>query len=88
MLVMTVQEGDILRFGSEIQVFVKRNQGGKLSLAIAAPRQLDIKRLPAAAEEPVMPEVVHTVLPPRIQRRLESNSAGTVRVREPRRSRG
>lgn len=88
MLVMTVQEGDILKFGPDIQVFVKRSQGGKLSLAIAAPRQLEVKRLPGMVEEPVMPEVVHTVLAPRVQRRLEANSAGAVKLRGPRRSRG
>ena len=58
MLVLHLQEGEILKIGNDIEIFVKTCQRGKVSLAIDAPRAVPIERV---AEEPYRPEDVEVV---------------------------
>ena len=66
MLVITHQEGDLLKIGDDIRVLVRRARGGWVRLAIDAPRSVKLERVaaePAAAttEEPAV-EVTHTAV--------------------------
>jgi carbon storage regulator CsrA len=52
MLVITHQEGDVLKIGEDIRVLVRRARGGWVRLAIDAPRSVKLERIaaePAAA---------------------------------------
>ena len=63
MLVLTLPEGEIVQIGSDVRIFVSKVQGGRVTVAFDAPRNVEIQRLsprePAAeAHGGGAPEVV------------------------------
>ena len=45
MLVLTLPEGEIVQIGPEVRIFVSKIQGGRVTIAFDAPRNVDIQRL-------------------------------------------
>ena len=45
-LVLTQREGEILQIGDDVQVHIKRIKGNWVRLAIDAPREVALKRIP------------------------------------------
>lgn len=46
LLVLTQREGEILQIGDDVQVHIKRIKGNWVRLAIDAPREVALKRIP------------------------------------------
>ena len=46
LLVLTQREGEILQIGDDVQVHIKRIKGNWVRLAIDAPREVTLKRIP------------------------------------------
>jgi sRNA-binding carbon storage regulator CsrA len=63
MLVLDLPESDIIQLGPDIRILVRRVHGGRVSLAIDAPRHIQNQRIPMTQEAPLesqsdMPQVV------------------------------
>lgn len=61
MLILSRQDGDRICIGSEIEIFIRRIKGNRVSLGIKAPREIEVDReevrerkLRAAMAESVM----------------------------------
>ncbi len=50
MYVTNMQEGDVLRIGDDILIYVRRLKGSCVRLAVVAPREMKFERLAEAAE--------------------------------------
>lgn len=50
-LVISLKIGQKLRIGNDIEILISDFEGGRADLAIAAPKELAIKRLPTHAEK-------------------------------------
>ena len=46
MLVLTQKEGEILQIGDDIKIYIKRVKGNWVRLAIDAPREISLLRIP------------------------------------------
>ena len=46
MLVLTQKEGEILQIGDDIKIYIKRVKGNWVRLAIDAPREVALLRIP------------------------------------------
>jgi len=46
MLVLTQKEGEILQIGDDIKIYIKRVKGNWVRLAIDAPREIPLLRIP------------------------------------------
>jgi len=57
MLVLTQKEGEILQIGDDIKIYIKRVKGNWVRLAIDAPREVTLLRIPVekAAEQAPRP---------------------------------
>ncbi len=49
MLVVTQKDGDVIEIGDDIRVMVSITRKGVVRLAIDAPREIEIRRIPAPA---------------------------------------
>ena len=47
MLVLTQKEGEILQVGDDVRIYIKRIKGNWVRLCIDAPRNIELKRIPA-----------------------------------------
>jgi sRNA-binding carbon storage regulator CsrA len=47
MLVLTQKEGEILQVGKDVRIFIKRIKGNWVRLCIDAPKEVELKRIPA-----------------------------------------
>jgi len=47
MLVLTQKEGEILQVGDDVRIYIKRIRGNWVRLCIDAPREIELKRIPA-----------------------------------------
>lgn len=47
MLVLTQKEGEILQVGDDVRIYIKRIKGNWVRLCIDAPREVELKRIPA-----------------------------------------
>ncbi|MCB9758754.1 MAG: carbon storage regulator [Alphaproteobacteria bacterium] len=47
MLVLTQKEGEILQVGEDVRIYIKRIKGNWVRLCIDAPREIELKRIPA-----------------------------------------
>lgn len=47
MLVLTQKEGEILQVGDNVRIYIKRIKGNWVRLCIDAPRDVELKRIPA-----------------------------------------
>ena len=47
MLVLTQKEGEILQVGDDVRIYIKRIKGNWVRLCIDAPRDVELKRIPA-----------------------------------------
>ena len=47
MLVLTQKEGEILQVGDDVRIYIKRIKGNWVRLCIDAPKQVELKRIPA-----------------------------------------
>jgi carbon storage regulator CsrA len=52
MLVLTLPEGEIVQIGPEVRILVSKVQGGRVTIAFDAPRNVEIQRL--SPREPVV----------------------------------
>ncbi len=50
MLVLTQKEGEILQIGDDIKIYIKRVKGNWVRLAIDAPREVPLLRIPVEKE--------------------------------------
>lgn len=76
MLVLTQKEGEILQVGDDVRIYIKRIKGNWVRLCIDAPKQVELKRIPApklgardemSEEEPMAtpePRVLRTEIRP------------------------
>ncbi len=55
MLVLTQKEGEILQIGDDIKIYIKRVKGNWVRLAIDAPREIPLLRIPVEKPEPGNP---------------------------------
>ncbi|MCB9743046.1 MAG: carbon storage regulator [Alphaproteobacteria bacterium] len=71
MLVLTQKEGEILQVGEDVRIYIKRIKGNWVRLCIDAPREIELKRIPApkGAQRQERP-----------QRDMEESREGTRRV--------
>jgi carbon storage regulator len=51
MLVLTQKEGEILQIGDDIKIYIKRVKGNWVRLAIDAPREIPLLRIPVDKAE-------------------------------------
>jgi len=51
MLVLTQKEGEILQIGDDIKIYIKRVKGNWVRLAIDAPREVALLRIPVEKEQ-------------------------------------
>lgn len=47
MLVLTQKEGEILQVGDNVRIYIKRIKGNWVRLCIDAPKEVELKRIPA-----------------------------------------
>lgn len=47
MLVLTQKEGEILQVGDNVRIYIKRIKGNWVRLCIDAPKEIELKRIPA-----------------------------------------
>ncbi len=67
MLVLTQKEGEILQVGDDVRIYIKRIRGNWVRLCIDAPREIELKRIPA---------------PSKREERAQDNSRSFVRLRK------
>ncbi len=52
MLVLTQKDGDVIEIGEGIRVMVCQTRRGAVRIAIEAPREIEIRRVPAPGPDP------------------------------------
>lgn len=50
MLVLTQKEGEILQVGDDVRIYIKRIKGNWVRLCIDAPKDVELRRIPAPAK--------------------------------------
>jgi carbon storage regulator len=71
MLVLTQKEGEILQIGDDIKIYIKRVKGNWVRLAIDAPREVPLLRIPVEKDssDSAAPRTSGTWTGPRNRRR-------------------
>lgn len=86
MLVLTQKEGEILQVGDDVRIYIKRIKGNWVRLCIDAPKQVELKRIPApkmGARDDVSEESAPIAAEPRVIRaeiRPDARADGERRV--------
>ncbi|HNC95354.1 MAG TPA: carbon storage regulator [Myxococcota bacterium] len=65
MLVLTLPEGEIVQIGPEVRILVSKIQGGRVTIAFDAPRNVEIQRLSPREPSPEGHGAPEVVLRPR-----------------------
>ncbi|MBM4364838.1 MAG: carbon storage regulator [Deltaproteobacteria bacterium] len=52
MLVLTQKDGDVIEIGDGIRVMVCQTRRGAVRIAIEAPREVEIRRVPSPGDDP------------------------------------